>query len=90
MPLSVAGGGVSEEAISNSGMVPPMKWKKIAKAILTLAHGSELPLKTFRGRAWEVALVKGLTDKKAVLQQMMESLTASKQFVVGKKTIMSK
>jgi len=64
-----------------------MKWKKIAKAILTVGEGSKLPLKAFRARAWEVAVVKGMTDKQAALGQMMESLTASKQFVVGRKSI---
>jgi hypothetical protein len=90
MAGSFAGGGGREEGTKKSETAPPMKWKKIAKAILTSAHDSELPLKDFRARAWEVALVKGMTDRKAVLHQMMKSLTASKQFVVGSKTIMCK
>ena len=64
-----------------------IKWKKIAQQILNPVDGQKLGLKAFKGRAWEMASQKGVTDRQQSLQTMLDVLTSSKHFVVGAKTI---
>ena len=85
--LFCVGSGGSAEAVDKEQNAPPIKWKKIAQTILKATSGSELTIKAFKAQAWEIASTKGCSNKKDDLRKMMECLTASKQFIVQKKTI---
>lgn len=65
----------------------PLKWRKMARAILGSAEGNSMRLKAFKSRAWELAKQRGALDKAAALQEMLGILAVSKQFELGPQRI---
>lgn len=64
-----------------------MKWRKIAREVLSTAESRSMRLKAFKGRAWAVAAAKGAENRRHSLQEMLGVLSSSRQFSVSKAVI---